>query len=31
VTANTVFRSQVMGLYMYDSAPGTYLATVAAP
>ena len=31
VTANTVFQNQVMGLYMYDSAPGTYLATVAAP
>jgi hypothetical protein len=31
VTANTVFQNQVMGLYTpSDSAPGTYLATVAA-
>jgi len=28
VTGNTVFQNQVMGLYVYDSAPGTYLATV---
>src|SRR5215472_15531935 len=28
VTANTVFQNQVMGLYVYDSTPGTYLATV---
>jgi hypothetical protein len=31
VTANTVFQNQVMGLYVYDSAPGTYLATVPTP
>ena len=31
VTANTVFQNQVMGLYVYDSAPGTYLATVTTP
>ena len=31
VTANTVYQNQVMGLYVYDSAPGTYLATVATP
>jgi parallel beta-helix repeat protein len=31
VTGNTVFQNQVMGLYVYNSAPGTYLATVATP
>src|SRR5215475_1059274 len=31
VTGNTVFQNQVMGLYGHDSAPGTYLATVATP
>jgi parallel beta-helix repeat protein len=31
VTGNTVFQNQVMGLYVYDSAPGTYLATVLTP
>jgi hypothetical protein len=32
VTGNTVFENQVMGLYApSDSAPGTYLATVATP
>ena len=31
VTANTVFQNQVMGLYVYDSTPGTYLATVPTP
>jgi len=31
VTANTVFQNQVMGLYVYDSIPGTYLATVSTP
>jgi len=31
VTANTVYQNQVMGLYVHDSAPGTYLATVATP
>ena len=28
VTANTVYQNQVMGLYVQDSIPGTYLATV---
>src|SRR5215471_7974084 len=28
VTANTVFQNQVMGLYVQNSIPGTYLATV---
>ena len=31
VTANTVFQNRVMGLYVYDSTPGTYLATVQTP
>jgi len=31
VTGNTVFQNQVMGLYAYDSTPGTYLATVPTP
>jgi hypothetical protein len=31
VTGNTVFQNQVMGLYVYDSTPGTYLATVLTP
>ena len=31
VTANTVFQNQVMGLYVQDSMPGTYLATVPTP
>ena len=30
-TGNTVYQNQVMGLYVHDSAPGTYLATVATP
>jgi hypothetical protein len=31
-TANTVYQNNVMGLYTpSDSAPGTYLATVATP
>ena len=28
VTANTVYQNKVMGLYVYNSTPGTYLATV---
>jgi len=31
VTANTVFQNQVMGLYVQDSIPGTYLASVPTP
>ena len=31
VTGNTVFQNQVMGLYLSDKVPGTYLATVATP
>jgi hypothetical protein len=31
VTANTVFQNQVMGLYLHDSIPGTYLAKVPMP
>ena len=31
VTGNTVYQNQVMGLYMSDSATGTYLATVPTP
>jgi hypothetical protein len=31
VTGNTVYQNQVMGLYVSDSVPGTYLATVATP
>jgi hypothetical protein len=31
VTANTVFQNKVMGLYVHDSIPGTYLATVPTP
>jgi hypothetical protein len=31
VTGNTVYQNQVMGLYVSDKVPGTYLATVATP
>jgi parallel beta-helix repeat protein len=31
VTGNTVYQNQVMGLYVSDSGPGTYLATVPTP
>jgi hypothetical protein len=31
VTGNTVYQNQVMGLYVSDTGPGTYLATVPTP